>query len=96
MQQYTAEERERARRMALEVQEMRLRPPLTVRVDIDAFDLFRVIGSLQLAWRHPGMTDDTRGAVERFTRQLQGAFPADEAPETARTLEQGWSTEFDR
>lgn len=92
-QQYTAEERERAMRMAAEVNAMRRQPALALTVDI--FDLFRVIGSLQLAWRHPSLDDEQRAAIERFARQLQAAFAAD-CPETARTLEQGWHREFDR
>lgn len=95
-QQYTAEERERAMAMAREVDAMRRRGHLPIALDVDIFDLFRVIGSLQLAWRHPNLDDEQRGAIERFARQLQHAFDAAECPETARTLEQGWHREFDR
>ena len=95
-QQYTAEERERAMRMAAEVNTMRRRGSLPMRLEVDVFDLFRAIGALQLAWRHSGLDVEQRDGIERFARQLQGAFDAADCPETARTLEQGWHREFDR
>lgn len=83
--------------MAVEVNEMRRRgASIPLRFDVDLFDLFRVIGSLQLAWRHPGLDQEQRDAIERFARQLQGAFDASEAPALAETLEQGWHREYDR
>lgn len=84
--------------MAAEVQALRARTGgvQTLKLDVDLFDLFRVIGSLQLAWRHPGLDDPQREAIERFTRQLQGAFDADDCPALAETLEQGWHREYDR
>lgn len=82
--------------MAAEVDKMRRRGHLPIALDVDIFDLFRVIGSLQLAWRHPELDTEQRASIERFARQLMDAFDPAECPETARTLEQGWSREFDR
>ena len=83
--------------MAAEVQAMRRRGErVTIRFDADLIELFRVIGALQLAWRHPTLEHETRAAIEHFGAELQLAFDADEAPELARTLEQGWHREFDR
>jgi hypothetical protein len=97
MGQYTAEELERAQAMAAEVNAMRQRgEKRTIQVQVDLFDLFRVIGCLQLAWRHPNLSDEQRVAIEGFTAQLELAFDADETPELCRTLEQGWHREYDR
>lgn len=95
--EYTADERARAQAMAAEINAMRRRGQVVkVPVQVDLFDLFRVVGCLQLAWRHPELTDDQRVAIEGFTAQLQLAFDPDETPELCRTLEQGWHREYDR
>lgn len=82
--------------MAAEVLRARTGGVQTLKLDVDLFDLFRVIGSLQLAWRHPGLEAEQRDAIERFARKLQSAFDAEECPALAETLEQGWHREFDR
>jgi hypothetical protein len=96
-EQYTAEEMARAQRMADEIKRVMRRGQLeTFRVEATVFDLFRIIGALQLAWRHPGLDDHMRDVLERFARQLQEQMSTPDTPEIARTLEQGWHREYDR
>jgi hypothetical protein len=96
MLEYTAEEQERAQLMAAEIRAMGDRAPQTFRLEATVFDLFRIVGTLQLAWRHPGLDDRQREVIERFARQLQEQMTTPETPEIARTLEQGWHREYDR
>lgn len=92
------EERLRAQLMAEEINAVRRRQgsPVTLRVDIELFDLFRVIGALQLAWRHPGLDEEQRAAIEGFARQLTQSFEGPDTPQLALTLQQGWQREYDR
>lgn len=95
-QQYTPEEMQRAERMAAEIRAMNQGTPQTFRVEATVFDLFRIVGTLQLAWRHPGLDDRQRDVIERFARQLQEQMTSPETPEIALVLEQGWNREYDR
>jgi hypothetical protein len=61
-------------------------------VRIGPFTAFVAIGALQLAWRHPEMTQHNRDAIEHLARQLQVLFSG----EMADLLEQGWDTSLDR
>jgi hypothetical protein len=95
---YTVEERLRAQLMAEEIKAIASSgsPRRGFRVEATVFDLFIVIGTLQLAWRHPGLNDRQREAIERFARQLQEQMSTPETPQIALTLEQGWHREYDR
>lgn len=95
---FTQDEMERAKRMAFELRNLdRTRDAHNVvRVELSLFDIFRVIGGLQLATRHPTLPPTVKAALESFARQLQREFDTPETQELARTLEQGWHTEFDR
>jgi hypothetical protein len=95
-QQYTDEEMARAQRMAAEIRAAGTRMPQTFHVEATLFDLFRIVGTLQLAWRHPALDDRQREVIERFARQLQEQMTTPETPEIALTLEQGWRREYDR
>jgi len=90
----SVEEQVRAMLMAKELELLRGRGPLDLQ--IDQFAAFQVIGALQLAWRHPGLDEHLRGAIESFGRQLQAAFDRPDTPQIALTLEQGWRREYDR
>jgi hypothetical protein len=95
--EYTDEEMVRAQLMAEEIKGiMRRGEPEVFRVEATVFDLFRIVGTLQLAWRHPGLDDRQREVIERFARQLQAQMTTPETPQIALTLEQGWHREFDR
>jgi len=85
---------ERAVEMAEEIVRLRGLGPITVK--IDAFDGFVLVACLQLAWRHPGLSDQQRKTIEDFGRGLQRAYNSFEVPQIALTLEQGWRREFDR
>lgn len=89
-------EHERARRMADELRALNQAGSRVVRVEATLFDLFRIVGYLQLAWRHPGLDQDQRDTIERFARQLQDVLTSGETPELSLVLEQGWSREYDR
>jgi len=88
------EEDLRAQLMATEIRNIRGRGPIEVKVD--QFAAFQLVGVLQLAWRHPGLSDDMRDTIEQFGRGLQRAFDGPDTPQLALTLEQGWHREFDR
>lgn len=88
------EETMRAQLMAAEIRNIRARGPINVKVD--QFAAFQLVGALQVAWRHPGLSDDMRDTIEQFGRGLQQAFDGPETPQLALTLEQGWNREFDR
>ena len=92
--EWTPEERLRAQLMAEEIKKLRGRGP--IRVDIDQFAAFQLVGVLQLSWRHPGLSDEQRSTIEDFGRQLQRAFDGPDTPQLALTLEQGWHREYDR
>ena len=91
---WTAEERLRAQLMAEEIKSLRGRGPIQVKVD--QFAAFQLVGVLQLAWRHPQLSDMQRETIEDFGRQLQAAFDGSAVPQLALTLEQGWHREYDR
>lgn len=90
----TTEEQMRARLMAAEIEGLRGRGP--IRVKVDQFAGFQLIGALQLAWRHPGLSENQRITIEEFGRGLQRAYDGPDTPQLALTLEQGWHREFDR
>lgn len=91
---WTTEERLRVQLMAKEIEGLRSRGPITLKVD--QFAAFQLVGLLQLAWRHPGLSTVQRTTLEEFGRQLQRAFDGPDTPQLALTLEQGWHREFDR
>jgi hypothetical protein len=91
--EWTTEETLRAQLMAEEIKVLRERGPICI--EVYPFIAFRLIGMLQLAWRHPGLSDDQRDAAEVFARGLQVAFDGPDTPQLALTLEQGWHREYD-
>jgi hypothetical protein len=91
---WTTEERLRAQLMAEEIKGLRGRGPITV--EVDQFAAFQLIGALQLAWRHPGLSVEQCNTIEQFGRGLQRAYEGPDTPQLALTLEQGWNREFDR
>lgn len=84
----------RAQLMAQEIKLLRTRGPIEVHVE--QFAAFQLIASLQLAWRHPNLSDSMRTTIYEFGRQLQVAFDGPDTPQIALTLEQGWRREYDR
>jgi hypothetical protein len=80
--------------MAEELKRLRQRGPIPV--EIDQFAGFQLIGALQLAWRHPDLSDMQRKTIESFGRGLQSFYDTPLTPQLALTLEQGWHREFDR
>ena len=90
----TTEDSVRAAIMAEELKRLRDLGP--VHVQVDPFDAFVLIAALQLAWRHPELSDRQRSTIERFGRGLQAAFKDYDVPQIALTLEQGWRREYDR
>jgi hypothetical protein len=90
----TVEDRVRAMLMSKELLLLRGRGPIAL--EVDQFAAFQLIGSLQLAWRHPGLSPSLRSTIEDFGRQLQRAFDGPDTPQLALTLEQGWHAEYDR
>jgi hypothetical protein len=91
---WTTEETLRAQLMAEEIKSLRGRGP--IHVEVDQLAAFQLIGVLQLAWRHPGLSDELRQTIEEFGRGLQRAYDGPETPQLALTIEQGWHREFDR
>ena len=90
----TTEDTLRAQLMAAEILNLRGRGP--IRVEIEQFAAFQLIGALQLAWRNPGLSDNLSNTIESFGRGLGQAFEGPDTPQLAITLEQGWHREFDR
>ena len=84
----------RAQLMAKELQLVRGRG--AIHLQLDQLAAFQLVGCLQLAWRHPELSDSLRTTIWNFGRQLQSAFDGPETPQVALTLEQGWHREFDR
>ena len=77
-------------------QKAELRERQRIELCIDQVAAFQLIGALQLAWRHPRLSERIKDTIWKFGHQLSAAFDADDVPEVARTLEQGWQREFDR
>lgn len=92
--EWSTEEMLRAQLMAEEIKRLYRRG--SIRVDVDQFVAFQLVGALQLAWRHPGLSDTQRTTIENFGRGLQAAFVGPDTPQLALTLEQGWRPEYDR
>jgi hypothetical protein len=66
-------------------------PPIDFRASrVDAFTL---MGCLQLAWRHPDLSEAQHAIIEGFGRQIQGALA--ESPELDDLMEAGWRRDFD-
>jgi hypothetical protein len=84
----------RAQLMAKELEGLRDRGPINLKVD--QFAAFQLIGCLQLAWRHPQLDDHMRRTIEKLGREMQKAFSGPDTPQIALTLEQGWQREYDR
>ncbi|SRR5579883_1006735 len=67
-------------------------PPITL--EVDPIYLFVLVGTVQLALRHPG----NRGKSAELARQAAISFQqrlGEINPEIAAALEQGWHPEFD-
>lgn len=66
-----------------------------IKVEIrDLLTALSVVGSIQLAVRHPLYTGITREAAERFARCLQAVI-ADSYPQLKELMENGWNPEYD-
>ncbi|MEG4335428.1 hypothetical protein QUB40_26345 [Microcoleus sp. AT9_A2] len=80
------------KKYADEMMAMQDLPPATV--ELPPLAAIAIISHIQLATRHPGLTDDgvTKIAIET-ARQLQNLFS--ETSETYKVLELGWNPEAD-
>ena len=80
------------KKYADEMMAMQNLPPATV--ELPPLAAIAIISHIQLATRHPGLTDDgvTKIAIET-ARQLQNLFS--ETSETYKVLELGWNPEAD-
>lgn len=65
-----------------------------VRSAIPAFEAFTLCAALQLAWRHPGLSNLQRAIIEKATRDLQEAIGR-RSPTARELLEDGWVCAFD-
>jgi hypothetical protein len=63
--------------------------PLTFQSDY--FEMFCVIGAVQLACRHPEYKGPVRTVAEDFIRQIASHFPAEVQP----LIEKGWNPNHD-
>ena len=75
-----------------EMRAMHNLPPATV--ELPPLAAIAIISHIQLACRHPGLTDDGITKIAIHTaRQLQNLF--DQTSETYKVLELGWNPEAD-
>lgn len=63
---------------------------LTIRIQ----DAWLLVSGLQLATRHPGVTDQMKELLEAIARQFQGAI-VQAHPEAHPLLEMGWDSTYD-
>lgn len=63
---------------------------------IKPFEAYVLMASLQVAWRHPNLSDAQRQIIEGFGRQLQAIFDQPDTPLLHLTSEMGWVREMDR
>jgi hypothetical protein len=59
---------------------------------IGPFSAYILIAVLQLAWRHPDLSDTHKSIIEQIAKQLQPLF----GPPLDASIELGWRTEFDQ
>jgi hypothetical protein len=66
-------------------------------LEIEPQDVFVLISLVQLAWRHPGLTEDQKAAAVRVGRRLQGRFSSlpVSCPALVAMSEMGWLRDFD-
>jgi len=65
-----------------------------VAVNISVADLWIMVTTLQLAWRHPGLSKAMKDQIQDFTRQISQAILVLH-PEMTNLLEMGWIEEHD-
>ena len=65
-----------------------------VALSISVADLWIVVTTLQLAWRHPGLSQPMKQQIEDFTRQISTPLLLLH-PEMRNLLEKGWQEEHD-
>lgn len=65
-----------------------------IEVAIDATSAFGLIGLIQLAMRHPKLTDHHQETARSFIDRLSVIFPPDSLP--YKFIQQGYNPEFDK
>jgi len=65
-----------------------------IRTELPGFEAFTLCAALQLAWRHPALTDLQRAIVEKATRDLQEAI-GQRSLLARELLVHGWNTALD-
>lgn len=66
--------------------------PLSLTIQIR--DAWLLVSGLQLATRHPMVTEPMKGLLETIARQFQGVI-VKAHPEAQPLLEMGWDSEYD-
>ncbi len=84
-----------ARDMAEEIKLLQRKYRDAVPLTIKPFEAYVLLACLQLAWRHPNLSDTQRQIVEGFGRQLQPIFDQPDTPLLHLTAEMGWVREMD-
>lgn len=65
----------------------------TITVKLSTWTAYTMVSYLQLAWRHPGLTDRHRQEIRSYADQI---LPADVLPPAmVDVLAKGWDTSFD-
>jgi hypothetical protein len=71
---------------------MRDESPLSVTLSI--MEAWILVSNLQLANRHPGISDAMKGYVKKIAKRLEAAI-VEKHPEAEPLIEMGWNSQFD-
>lgn len=88
----TPEEQLTVEALGNEMKKLQSQGPIAL--EIDAVSAFGLIGLLQLAMRHPGLTEHNRQTGRSFVERLSVIFPPDSV--AYGIIQQGYEEECDR
>lgn len=81
------DEEARLELIAAELVKVNARGP--IRLEMNGQDAFALVALLQLAWRHPGLSQKQRRMIQAIVRSVQELVG--DAPELERIILDGWS-----
>lgn len=81
------------KKLASELENLSLSRNAPIRVELAPAEAFALVAALQLAWRHPRISNIQSHLIEKFAAQISSELMS--CPTIAAVIEAGWNKGFD-